>query len=658
MPIINIELKSKADLAGFRDIERATSAGVTSVAGFGAKLGLGLLGAQKAGNLLVNELRHVVENIDKIPGIPQETVDSINRAKFAISEARTQVDQWLAKGVTLFTQFGEGLGYLVGSIIYGEEAAASAFAETQRAANAAAEAAKNAKKLAEERVAIERQLAVALEKQIAARRELALVGEARGAAIQRLIAERQLALGEVDSPNTVTSRLAQSRVAQLDLEIKKATFEYEKRRAEISQKIADLEFERLSTSEKIKRLEAERDAVVSRQSAFAVTDLATAEAQAEMDVKRLDLEKQLLSLRKQLADEQKKAADATLSALESQAQRLQAERAIAEQRGDRTRAAQLLDQEQAALRQIAAAYRDIAANATDAATAEAARAKAAGIDKQLAIPARTPLSQSTAREFGERNNPENSFQSTAEGLRGGFLQAMNAIETSANAVAAAVKNTLGTAINGLSDGIYGLITRTKTWGQVWAQVGSSVLQHLIRMGVQILANKALGSAANAAAKAEGVSTGAAIASSNAPAAASASVASYGSAAVAGGIAAAAAIALIIGLLSRGFAEGGYTGDGAKYAPAGIVHRGEYVFDQASVQRLGIANLEALRFSSRLPGYAAGGPVTAAGSPSSLVSRPSSNSVILVDDEREARRKIYRSGEFRTEVRRISRRYRG
>lgn len=34
----------------------------------------------------------------------------------------------------------------------------------------------------------------------------------------------------------------------------------------------------------------------------------------------------------------------------------------------------------------------------------------------------------------------------------------------------------------------------------------------------------------------------------------------------------------------GFAGGGYTGDGAKFAPAGIVHRGEYVFDQDDTRR--------------------------------------------------------------------------
>lgn len=62
-----------------------------------------------------------------------------------------------------------------------------------------------------------------------------------------------------------------------------------------------------------------------------------------------------------------------------------------------------------------------------------------------------------------------------------------------------------------------------------------------------------------------------------------------------------------GLLSfLGFAEGGYTGNGTKYQPAGIVHKGEYVFDAKATRRIGVRKLEALR--SGLKGYANGGLV--------------------------------------------------
>ncbi|HFR4133259.1 phage tail length tape measure family protein [Raoultella ornithinolytica] len=61
----------------------------------------------------------------------------------------------------------------------------------------------------------------------------------------------------------------------------------------------------------------------------------------------------------------------------------------------------------------------------------------------------------------------------------------------------------------------------------------------------------------------------------------------------------------------GFASGGYTGPGGKYQPAGIVHKGEYVFDQASTNRIGVTQLEALRNGQPLdatlskPGFGTG-----------------------------------------------------
>lgn len=55
----------------------------------------------------------------------------------------------------------------------------------------------------------------------------------------------------------------------------------------------------------------------------------------------------------------------------------------------------------------------------------------------------------------------------------------------------------------------------------------------------------------------------------------------------------------------GFADGGYTGAGGKYEPAGVVHKGEFVFSKETVQRLGAGNLDRLHRSAQ-KGYAAGG----------------------------------------------------
>lgn len=57
---------------------------------------------------------------------------------------------------------------------------------------------------------------------------------------------------------------------------------------------------------------------------------------------------------------------------------------------------------------------------------------------------------------------------------------------------------------------------------------------------------------------------------------------------------AAAIAGILASTAAGFKKGGYTGDGAADEVAGVVHRGEMVFDKRATQRLGKTNLEALR----------------------------------------------------------------
>ena len=40
---------------------------------------------------------------------------------------------------------------------------------------------------------------------------------------------------------------------------------------------------------------------------------------------------------------------------------------------------------------------------------------------------------------------------------------------------------------------------------------------------------------------------------------------------------------------KGYSSGGYTGDGGKYEPAGIVHRGEYVINASTTKDLGLNN---------------------------------------------------------------------
>lgn len=66
-----------------------------------------------------------------------------------------------------------------------------------------------------------------------------------------------------------------------------------------------------------------------------------------------------------------------------------------------------------------------------------------------------------------------------------------------------------------------------------------------------------------------------------------------------------------------FARGGFTGEGGKYDPAGIVHRGEFVFDKETTRKhRGV--FEAIH-RGKIRGYASGGIVTMDGEPLDVVS---------------------------------------
>jgi len=84
----------------------------------------------------------------------------------------------------------------------------------------------------------------------------------------------------------------------------------------------------------------------------------------------------------------------------------------------------------------------------------------------------------------------------------------------------------------------------------------------------------------------------------------------------GGGGSAGSIFDLFGKSGFGFADGGYTGNGGKYQPAGVVHRGEFVFAKEAVSRLGVgalAHLHNLASGRALPqpkrfSYANGGEV--------------------------------------------------
>lgn len=64
----------------------------------------------------------------------------------------------------------------------------------------------------------------------------------------------------------------------------------------------------------------------------------------------------------------------------------------------------------------------------------------------------------------------------------------------------------------------------------------------------------------------------------------------------------------------GFAGGGYTGSGGKYEPAGVVHRGEFVFTKEATSRIGVGNLYRMMKGYATGGYVGGGGTGPAAAP--------------------------------------------
>ncbi|EFH6001001.1 phage tail tape measure protein [Escherichia coli] len=108
------------------------------------------------------------------------------------------------------------------------------------------------------------------------------------------------------------------------------------------------------------------------------------------------------------------------------------------------------------------------------------------------------------------------------------------------------------------------------------------------------------------------------------------VGSIGSA-IGGGASASGVTAIQAAAAKFHFATGGFTGTGGKYEPAGIVHRGEFVFTKEATSRIGVGNLYRL-----MRGYATGGYVGGTGSPAQMrrsegIRFEQNNNVVIQND---------------------------
>jgi hypothetical protein len=164
-------------------------------------------------------------------------------------------------------------------------------------------------------------------------------------------------------------------------------------------------------------------------------------------------------------------------------------------------------------------------------------------------------------------------------------------------IAASMQSTIGTVTQGIGETIASWATTGRVSLQSIQALGmtifTSMLQTLVQVGVQQVINgnaakaialgwKALTSSLRATDTTETVAAETTKTSILATNAAFSAASSFGLSAVIG----IAALALLIGAFIGGFSEGGFTGGGGKYEPAGVVHRGEVVFSQDDVARHG------------------------------------------------------------------------
>jgi len=66
-----------------------------------------------------SEVMNVINNIQRIPGVPAETIASVQMFSGQLAQMRNSIDGLIAKGVAGFSQFATSLGASLGGMIYG-----------------------------------------------------------------------------------------------------------------------------------------------------------------------------------------------------------------------------------------------------------------------------------------------------------------------------------------------------------------------------------------------------------------------------------------------------------------------------------------------------------------------------------------------------------
>lgn len=192
--------------------------------------------------------------------------------------------------------------------------------------------------------------------------------------------------------------------------------------------------------------------------------------------------------------------------------------------------------------------------------------------------------------MGDRLSIQEDYYKSVDAMQSDWMSGMsdglaNWLDDSSNysaSAASAVSNGLGSALDNVADMLIGNKASWKDWM-------TSVLSMIVKIGLQMAAVNLISGIVSSVGGAAG-------------------------GAAAGGAAAGAGSTGAMGMSTGyqayvgGFDGGGFTGQGGKFEPAGVVHKGEFVFTKEATERIGVENLYDM-----MRGYATGGLVGSMGS---------------------------------------------
>ena len=185
------------------------------------------------------------------------------------------------------------------------------------------------------------------------------------------------------------------------------------------------------------------------------------------------------------------------------------------------------------------------------------------------------------------------------------LNAIGKLTEGFNGLAYSLSDTLGNALTTFTDGFADSVANAIVKGDDFAEsmrnvaqtIAVDLISSIIKMGIQWVATQIMMATVGKAMEAQAMTTTAITAGAYgmmwALPATYAATATQGEAVAVGQTALEGAVIANQAQALMKLYTGGYTGDGGKYEPAGIVHKGEYVFNQDDVNRIGLSNLEAM-----------------------------------------------------------------